>query len=564
MDNCYSIDVIEKCTFSYYRALHASLVLANSQNPRRWSVLIQGYVHNKSYKSALLLYAEKRWLNLRTFHRAVVPLLLKACAALPSGSFGKTIHGDVFKSGTRCDLYIQTALVDMYSKCKFLGDAKKVFDEMSQRSVVSWNAMIGGYAKNGDMQSALELFELMPERSSVSWTEMIDGYARIGETAMARKLFDQMPEKKSIVTWTVMVNGYARNGEMEAARLIFEEMPRRNYFAWSSMVFGYCKCGNVVEAKLLFDRMEERNLVNWNTLLAGLTQNGRCEQALEVFQEMKASGVKPDEVSVVSALSACAQLGSLEMGKEIHFLIKKIGIRVNQFVSNALIDMYAKCGDITKARQLFNEASEKNEVCWNSMISGVAIHGHVEEVLELFAQMRSQEMEPNRLTYLAVLSACAHAGYVQEGMKLFASMHKDHKIAAGIEHYGCMIDLLGRAGLLEEAYEFINSMPMKPNSVIWGAMLGACRVHMNMELAQKVVERVTTEQSRDDAHYVLLSNMYAASAQWEDAEKMRRMMAKNQIEKVPGHSSIMASSNVEYQFHSGAYSQSKTQLYIER
>ncbi|XP_031473859.1 pentatricopeptide repeat-containing protein At3g21470-like [Nymphaea colorata] len=557
--------LLKSAPLSYYRALHASLVLANSHGPSRWAALIQGYVNNKSYRNALLVFAEKQSLNLRVSHHAIIPLVLKACAALSFAFSGKTIHGDLLKSGTGCNLYIQTALVDMYSKCKFLVDARRIFDEMSQRSVVSWNAMIGGYAKNGDMGSALELFELMPERSSVSWTEMIDGYARIGETAMARKLFDQMPEKKSVITWTAMVNGYARNGEMEAAREIFEEMPERNFFAWSSMVFGYCKCGNVIEAKLLFGRMEERNLVNWNTLLAGLTQNGWCEQALDVFQEMRASGVKPDGVSVASALSACAQLGSLEMGKEIHLLVEQIGVRLNQFVSNALIDMYAKCGDITKARQLFNEAPEKNEVCWNSMISGVAIHGHVEEVLELFGQMRLQEVEPNRLTYLAVLSACAHAGYVQEGMELFASMHKNHKITAGIEHYGCMVDLLGRAGLLEEAYEFINSMPMKPNSVIWGAMLGACRVHMNMGLAQKVVEKVTTEQCGDDARYVLLSNLYAASAQWEDAEKMRIMMAKNQIEKVPGHSSIMASSNVEYQFLSGAHSESQTrQLYVGR
>ncbi|KAF3783915.1 Pentatricopeptide repeat-containing protein [Nymphaea thermarum] len=451
--------LLKSAPLSYYRAVHASLVLANSHDPSRWAALIQGYVNNKSYRNALLVYAEKHCLNLRVSHHAIIPLLLKACAALSSGFSGKSIHGDLLKSGTGCNL----------------------------------------------------------------------------------------------------------NGEMEAAREIFEEMPERNFFAWSSMVFGYCKCGNVIEAKLLFGRMEERNLVNWNTLIAGLTQNGWCEQALEVFQEMRASGVKPDGVSVASALSACAQIGSLEMGKEIHLLIEQIGVRLNQFVSNALIDMYAKCGDITKARQLFNEAPKKNEVCWNSMISGVAIHGHVEEVLELFAQMRLQEVEPNRLTYLAVLSACAHAGCVQEGMELFASMHKNHKITAGIEHYGCMVDLLGRAGLLEEAYEFINSMPMKPNSVIWGALLGACRVHMNMGLAQKVVEKVTTEQSGDDARYVLLSNLYAASAQWEDAEKMRIMMAKNQIEKVPGHSSIMASSNVEYQFLSGAHSESKTrQLYVGR
>ncbi|KAF8411686.1 hypothetical protein HHK36_004244 [Tetracentron sinense] len=442
---------------------------------------------------------------------------------------------------------VGTSLISMYAKCHDIVDSRRVFDEMPDRNVVTWNAMIGGYLRNGDMRSASFLFEQMSVRTAVTWNEMIDGFARSGDTVAARRLFDRTPtEMRNVVTWTVMVDGYTSNGEMEAARQVFEEMPLRNYFAWSSMIAGYCKKGDVKEARIIFDRIPVRNLVNWNSLVAGYTQNGFCEEALHAFTKMRAEGFEPDEVTAASLLSACAQLGSLDAGKAIHDLINHKRITLNQFVLNGLVDMYAKCGDLTNARRIFEGMPQRNNVCWNAMISGLAIHGRGKEALEFFSRMEDSSEKPNEITFLSVLSACAHGGFVKEGLEYVSKMKDKYGLMAGIEHYGCLVDLLGRSGRLEEAYCFIKRMPVKPNDTVWGALLGACRIHLNLKMAERVVEELglpdSDKGSGDDAHYVLLSNIYAASDRWEKAENVRMMMVKNGVQKTPGCSSIMLGS----------------------
>ncbi|KAF9599720.1 hypothetical protein IFM89_001666 [Coptis chinensis] len=414
---------------------------------------------------------------------------------------------------------------------------------MPETNVVTWNAMIDGYLKNGDMGTAWVLFGKMKMRSSVTWSEMIDGLARSGDIVAARLLFDQVPsEMKNVVVWTVMVDGYVSNGMMEEAREVFEVMPVRNFFVWSSMIAGYCKKGDVKEARVIFDRINKRNLVNWNALIAGYAQNGFCKEALEAFGRMQADGFEPDGVTIASMLSACAQLGSLDAGREVHDLIRRKRIKPNQFVLNGLVDMYAKCGDIRTARGIFEGMTRRNDVCWNSMISGLAVHGQSDEALALFHQMEVSAEKPNEVTFLAVLSACVHGGFVQEGLEIFSKMKDNYGLVAGIEHYGCVVDLLGRAGRVSEAYNLIKTMPMKPNDVVWGALLGACRIYSETEMAKRVELEVGMVNSQngasDDAYYVVLSNIYAASDRWEKAEKMRMVMAENGIQKEAGCSSI--------------------------
>ncbi|CAK9134249.1 unnamed protein product [Ilex paraguariensis] len=430
----------------------------------------------------------------------------------------------------------------MYAKCGNIADSRRVFDYMPVRNVVTCNAMIGGYMRNGDTKSGSLLFEQMPMRTAVTWIEMIDGYAKLGDMVIARQFFDRVPfELRNVVTSSVMVDGYCSNGDMEAAKKVFEAMPQRNFYVWSSMISGYFKKGDVKEAKVIFDRIPRRNLVNWNSLISGYAQNGCCEEALDAFTEMQAEGFEVDEVTLTSVLSACAQSGLLDVGKEIHQMIIQKRIELNQFILNGLVDMYAKCGDLGNARLIFEGMSYKNDACWNAMISGFAIHGQCKEAIEFFGRMENLGEKPNDITFLSVLSACAHGGFVKEGLETFSKVEK-YGVTASIKHYGCLIDLLGRAGRLEEAYDLIKKIPLKPNDTIWGALLGACRIHMDTNLADKVVKEVCKQNSEkgssQESHHVLLSNIYAASDSWEKAERMRMDMSNKGFQKTPGRSAV--------------------------
>ncbi|GAV58609.1 PPR domain-containing protein/PPR_2 domain-containing protein [Cephalotus follicularis] len=512
---------------------------------KTWSYLIKKRISQGqgSLKQVLVIYTHIRSKGLYFFN--LVPLVLKACASIANLDCGKVLHAESIKTGVYIDVMLGTSLVNAYAKCGHVMTSRKVFDEMPDRNVVTWNAMLGGYLRNGDKDSAKDLFEKMPRRSEVSWIEMIDGFARSGDTMTAKDLFDQVPfELKNVVTWTVMVDGYTSNGEMEAAKELFEEMPWRNFFVWSSMISGYCKRGDVKEAKAIFDRIPVRNLVNWNSLISGYAQNGLCEESLAAFGKMQAEGFEPDEVTVASVLSACAQLGMLEAGKKIHKMICHKGIKLNYYVLNSLVDMYAKCGDLVNARLIFERMGNRNNACWNAMISGFAIHGQSQEALEFFRRMENSNETPDDITFLSVLSACAHGGFVDEGLEAFSKMEK-YNVAASVKHYGCLADLLGRAGRLKEAYDLIKSMPIRPNDIVWGALLGACRTHMDADMTELVMKEAsilnTGKDSGGDTHYVLLSNIYAASDRWERAERMRMEMMEKGFQKTPGRSSVMFS-----------------------
>ncbi|KAI3819048.1 hypothetical protein L1987_12870 [Smallanthus sonchifolius] len=496
---------------------------------------IRNHISKGTPKEALLVYTQNRLYLL-----SVAPLIFKACASLSMIHYGKAMHAESIKAGVESDVVVGTSIVNMYGRCCDVINARKVFDEMPVKNVVTWNAMIGVYMRNGATETALCLFQKMSDRTAVSWIEMIAGYAKTGDTEMARCLFDRVPlSLKNVVTWTVMVDGYARNGQMKAAKDVFEVMPERSFYVWSSMVSGYLKKGDVEEGRAVFDRIKVRNLVNWNSLISGYCQNGLCNEALDAFVKMQSDGFEPDEVSFASALSACAQLGSLEIGKQLHNMIIQKRIKLNRFILNGLVDMYAKCGDLNNARLIFENGSEtdKNDSCWNAMISGFSIHGHCREALEFFNKMEKSSVDLNEITFLLVLSACAHSGFVQDGLETFKKMEK-YGLSANVKHYGCLVDLLGRAGRLKDAYRIVTTMPMRPNDMIWGALLGACRVHSDLNMANLVLERIKSQDSCDSSCYVLMSNIYAASERWETAESLRIVMSSKRVPKTVGHSSV--------------------------
>ncbi|XP_059075508.1 pentatricopeptide repeat-containing protein At4g02750-like [Cryptomeria japonica] len=470
-----------------------------------FTVMVSAYTKQGYALEALKVFCEMQRVGIRP-DSFTLSAVLSACIKMASLQLGREVHENIIRSGYQSDVFVGSGLVDMYVKIGSIEDARKLFDKMPERDVVFWTSMIAGYAREGDVDKASKLFEKMPE--------------------------------KNVVSWTAIVVACARGGYLEEARELFERMPERNVVSWNAMISGYAQNGRVGIALDLFWKMPERNVVSWNAMIAGYEQNGCFVEAVELFKQMVSRGVKSDPDTFASVIPACAQLASLQQGKEIHEDVIRSGFQFDEFVGSALVDMYAKSGCIKDARKMFDKMPRQNRVSWTAMIVGYAMHGSNEEALHLFEQMQGSGTKPNGVTFVGVLSACCHAGLVDNGWQYFNSMSKDYGIEPRLEHYCCMVDLLGRAGHLEEAKHFIHEMPLKPNASVWVTLLGACRVHNNIKLAEYVAKKLTDLDPMNSTHYVLLSNIYGAVGRWDDMEKVRNLMKDKGVKKVPGCSWI--------------------------
>lgn len=344
--------------------------------------------------------------------------------------------------------------------------------------------------------------------------------------------------RSNVFLQNMIVNLYALCGAMGDARLLFDKMLERDVVTWNIMISQLVKRGDVEGAYELFSWMPERSVRSWTAMIAGYVQCGKPKEAIRLFMEMEEAGWRPNEVTVVAILAACADLGELDLGRRVHEYSNCSGYKRNVRVSNTLIDMYVKCGCLKDARRVFDEMEEQTIVSWSAMIAGLAMHGQAEEALRLFSKMIQIGMKPNDVTFIGLLHACSHMGMIDKGREFFTSMTRDYGIIPRIEHYGCMVDLFSRAGLLQEAYEFIMKMPIKPNGVVWGALLGGCRVHKNIELAEEAIQHLSELDPLNDGYYVVLSNIYAEAERWEDTAKVRRLMRDQGVKKTPGWSSI--------------------------
>ncbi|KAM7263499.1 hypothetical protein ACFE04_001182 [Oxalis oulophora] len=343
---------------------------------------------------------------------------------------------------------------------------------------------------------------------------------------------------------TNLLNVYAKAGDVKSADKLFVRMSERSLVSLTAMITSYAKHGELERARELFDELREKDVVCWNVMIDGYAQNGMANESLALFRGMLAAKVRPDEVTVLAVLSACGQIGASDSGRWVHSYIKNNGIQVNVRVGTALIDMYSKCGDLEDARQVFENLDNKDVVAWNSMIMGYAIHGFVQEALQLFNEMLMIGIQPSDITFIGVLTACANSGLVTEGRSFFKSMKENYWIEPKIEHYGCMMNLLGRAGQLEEAYDLVRNMKIKPDTVLWGTLLGACRQHGNVGLAEEVVEFLVENDLANSGTYVLLSNVYAAAGDWDGVGKVRALMKESGIAKEPGCSSIEVNNKI--------------------
>lgn len=343
-----------------------------------------------------------------------------------------------------------------------------------------------------------------------------------------------------VFTFTALVDMYAKFGMLTSARKQFSEMKVRDTATWNSMIAGYARSGDMEAALELFEAMSYRNVISWTAMISGYSQNGQYAKALDMFLEMeKEKGVSPNEVTIASVLPACANLGALEVGQRIEDYACAKGYLNNLFVCNAILEMYSRCGRIDMAKRVFDEIGCRKNVCsWNSMIMGLAVHGESWEALQLFHEMLRQGMAPDDVTVVGVLLACTHGGMIVTGQELFKSMEQDFSITPKLEHYGCMVDLLGRSGKLREAYDLIQSMPMTPDSVVWGTLLGACSFYGHVELAEKAVESLFELEPWNPGNYVILSNIYASASRWDGVARLRKLMKWGQITKKAGYSFI--------------------------
>ncbi|XP_057861166.2 putative pentatricopeptide repeat-containing protein At3g23330 isoform X2 [Cryptomeria japonica] len=377
------------------------------------------------------------------------------------------------------------------------------------------------------------------------------GYVQSGCSVEAWKLFRQMlldgiDSNPMTLTIVLPVCSYSEN--LQLGKMIHGYVVRRRFdldiFVGSALIDFYAKCRRVDVACQLFDRMPEANVVSWTAMIACYAQNEHANDALKCFRRMQLAGVKPNEITIVSVLPACAQLAALQQGKQIHQYVLKIGFMRIISVGNALIDMYSKCGSINIASRVFDKIIDKNVVSWSAMIAGFGMHGKGESALELFNQMQYTAIEPDYVTFIGVLSACSHAGLVDEGWQYFNMMREKYGISHVVEHYACMVDLLGRAGQLHEAQTLIEKMPLEPSSSVWGALLAACRVHSNLELGEHAFKWILKLEPENVGNYILLANIYAAVGRWDRMEKVRIMMKKRSLRKVPGYSWILVKNSV--------------------
>ncbi|ONI00156.1 hypothetical protein PRUPE_6G071000 [Prunus persica] len=543
--------------------------------------------------------------------------IISSCATSTSLDLGIRLHAVVIKLGFCSNIYICSALVDMFGKCGSLANAQKQFDEMSDRNVVTWNSLISGYLQAELPKRAIGLFlemlkvGVVPTPFSLSGalvgcsqleaeelgaqvhglslktglcynvvvgTGLIDMYSKCCSVNDSRRVFNQMPER-NVITWTSMVTGYAQNGQSDEAMILAREMLRLglkpNYVTYNSLLSSfsspdfwdhcrqihcrimkegfefnvyivvtlltiYSDCSNSLEDfQKLCSCVAIWDQISWNAVIAGFSNIGSCEEALKCFSDMRQARIATNFFTFASILRAVGTLSDLEAGKKIHALIFKSGQASNFCVQNGLVSMYARCGAIHDSKWVFTLMNEHDVVSWNSLLAGYAHHGFGLETVELFEQMRRAGVKPDNTTFLIVLTACSHVGLVHQGLMYFDLMRNDDLLEPPrMEHYATVVDLFGRAGNLHEAQAFVDSMPIEPGPSVYKALLSACKVHGNKEIALRSAKKLQELWPNDPATYILLSNVLVTGGCWDDAAGVRKLMYDRGIRKTPGHSWI--------------------------
>ncbi|KAK7832297.1 pentatricopeptide repeat-containing protein [Quercus suber] len=451
-----------------------------------------------------------------------------------------------------------TAMLTAYGQSGQTVKARKLFDEMPERNTASYNAMITAYIRNKCViEEAVKLFDEIPERNAISYAAMITGYVWAGMFDKAEKLYSDMPVKwrdpmsrKDVVSWNSLIAGYVQCGSIEEAFILFEMMPRKDVISWTTMITGFSSKGITEKCIQLFKLMPQKDDIAWTAVISGFVNNGEYEEAFCWFIDMLQKAVRPNPLTLSGVLSASAGLATLNQGLQIHAHIVKMDLEIDLSIQNSLVSMYSKCGNVDDAYMIFKNINAPNIVSFNSMITGFAQNGVGEEALKLFQKMLNEGQEPNQITFLGIISACTHVGLVKEGWNYFTSMNSLYGIEPGPDHYACMVDLLGRAGFLDKAIDLIRSMPFEPHSGVWGALLGASKTHLRIDIAKLAAEQLVKLEPDNATPYVVLSNLYSVEGKKEDGDEVRMTKKSKGIRKNPGCSWIIVKDKV-HMFHAG-------------
>ncbi|KAG1367701.1 pentatricopeptide repeat-containing protein, mitochondrial [Cocos nucifera] len=589
-----------------------------------WNKLVVLHVDGGMWMKSLELFRNMQFLSVRT-DEVTIAKVLHACGRIEALKQGKAIHGHVIRSGLSPNLPVSNSLITMYSKNSKTELARRVFESIGNRSLVSWNSMISCCSLNGLLDDAKELFGKMissgiepdlvtwnslisghshhgtinevfelfrrvqeeglkPNSSSITsilrtisdsglleygkqihgyvmrnWlesnvyvgTSLIDMYMKCLGVADARRVFDIM-KHKNVLTWNSLVSGYAQSGLLDEALELVKKMEgggaQPNLTTWNGLISGYSMKGMSSQAKILIHQLKANgmkpNVISWTALISGCCQNGQYEDSMYFFAEMQDEGIEPNLVTIASLLRACAALALLKKGAELHCFATRKGFDGDVVVATALADMYSKSGSLLHAHRIFKKIGNKNLASWNAMINGFAAHGGGREAISLFDEMCMSGIKPDGITFTALLSGCRHAGLIGEGWKYFDAMKNCYNVTPTLEHYTCMVDLLSRRGYLDEAWDFIQDMPLEPDASVWGALLGGCRTHRNLELAEIAAKNLFQLEPYNSANYLLMMSVYAYENRWEDAENVRDAMHAVGVKSRAGWSWIQINQTV--------------------
>ena len=559
-----------------------------------WNSILRASVSNGYYVEGLKIYDKMRKLGVWA-DGFTLPLVIKACAFMGGLNLCRNVHTHILQMGFQNHLNVVNELVGMYGKLGRMERARQLFDRMTVRSYISWNTLVSGYAFNYDCNGASEMFRQMEleglEPNPVTWTSLFSSHARCGRNEETVELFDMMRKRgigptaealavvlsvcadlvavgRGKVIHGYIIKGgfenylfvknalicmYGKCGDIKYAQNLFLEMETKNLVSWNALITSYAESGLCDEAFAIFSQLKSSddcpmirpNVISWSSVIDGFASKGQGEESLKLFRQMQLANVMPNCVTISSVLSVCAELAAVNLGREIHSHVVRALMDSNILVGNGLINMYTKCGSFREAHLVFEKNDNRDLISWNSMIAGYGMHGLGEKALETFDQMIESGLKPDNITFVAVLSACSHAGLVVEGRRLFNEMTQEFRVEPQMEHYTCMVDLLGRAGFLQEASDIVKSMPMEPNDCVWGALLNSCRKYKNTDVAEETASHIFNMSSETTGNYMLLSNIFAASGKWVDSARMRISAKTKGLKKVPGLSWI----EVKKKFH---------------
>lgn len=518
--------------------------------------------------------------------------VIKAHISLQLLDAGRAVHCCAIKTAWMIDVLLGSTLVDMYAKFGFMLDAEKVFSEISEQTVVSWSILLAGFAQNGMIVEAEKVFAEMPERNVALWNGLIVGLVQNGMLCRAVVVLVDMirngfrPDSRTLTSllsgcsslrcsnegkmfhcYAVKVNlmldvsvcnsmmsMYGKQGNSSDARLIFDVMETYDVISWTAMMAAYVTNNDVKEARKIFNRMPLKNLISWNTMMFGYLQNcknvevnslndGRnlsfcIDDVLGFFNEMMRSEIRPDHFTYNCALTTCGCVGTLCQATAIHCGALKRGFESDIGVGNALINVYGKCGSLGDAVRVFKSSNTPDIISWNALLTAYSQNGQESKALNFFDEMRRSGIELNHVTFISLLTACSHTGDVEKGREYFNMMERDYSIVPTKEHYACIVDLLGRAGLLGEAEGVIERMPIEPDAAVWGALLGACKIHGDQLMGEKAAEQIFMLDPNDVSAHIAVAETFAAKDMWRDVENLRELMRKKGISKEPGCSWI--------------------------